>query len=212
MSTNAHTIGGIDPGLASGGFVVVKAARNEELVLFSRSLVPPRGTVSEAKIVSSTARARLNGWGDREFIEADSRARAWVLIFLAAWAEFEAEHGEIEIFAIESFVDLHSKAKLMLKNRWHTPLVIGYLSAELRARGYTVENGRIVFQNPSTLAQFSYELASLDARKKPYPVDLVLRGDELVGNSHEARALAHALALANHLTAVTTSPSIPVAS
>lgn len=194
---------GIDPGLGSGGLVAVDAADGDR-VLLSRSLVPKKASLNEASEEARVLVASFGepGWGDLEYLRADLRALRWVEFVLSVLDEVERDFAPPVAIAIESFVDQPSRAKKLIRNRWQTPHVIGILTAALRLRGYAPENGRVVYQNAGVvLTQLSTEIATLDARKKPFTDGVVVQGDSLVGNEHETRALAHALALAHRLTA-----------
>lgn len=197
MSTNtlnARLIGGIDPGLASGGFVVIDRA-DQKRVLEAHSLVEEAGTVKRSREEASVLAARLGGWSDIEFLAADMRAQAWVQRFISVLNAFEAEYGVIDMFGVESFVDQAQHAKKMMKNRWQTPFLTGMLVRELAQRDITAANGRLIYQNAGTiLSQLSEERGRLEARRKN-DRDLIVPGDRQVTNEHQRSALAHALAL-----------------
>lgn len=193
---------GIDPGLASGGLVLVESAGDGTKVLASYSLVEKRGAAQEAK---KTAKARSEesfGWGDIAFTAAADRSEGWIRKVTEALGDIEENFGKINYFAIESFVDQPSRARQeksgLLRNRWQTPLSMGRLAEELLRRGYSPERGNLFYQNAGTvLTQWKTEIALLEKRKRGK--EAFLPGDEIVTNDHERKALVHALALSLRL-------------
>lgn len=191
---------GIDPGLASGGIVLVQSP--DDRVVLSRSLVEKRGSASKSKEDAREQAAVLGGWGDVAFTAAAQRSEAWLEAVRDTLDEIKATGYEIDYFAIESFVDQPSRARKekagLLRNRWQTPLSMGRLAEELRRRGYSPEQGNIFYQNAGTvLTQWRTEIGQLEKRKKGQ--DAIVPGDHLVSNDHERKALVHALALSLRL-------------
>ena len=194
-------IAGIDPGLRSGALVLIQ--HRPERVLASVSLVEASGAAGEAKRQADETAARLGGWSDTQFSSACLRAERWVARFRQAFEELEKEHGGIAYVACESFVDQPSRAAKekagLLRKRWQTPLLTGYLNVYLAERGYTVANGRLVFQNAGVvIRQMTRELGVLE-RGRPEERERVIAGASLVGNDHERKALVHAMALSLRL-------------
>jgi len=190
-------IAGIDPGLRSGALVVVQS--RPERVLASASLVEEGGAAREAKRRVTEIAEALGGWSDKEFASACLRADEWMRRFRQAFEAAEKEHGEIDYVACESFVDQPSRASQekagLLRKRWQTPLLTGYLNVYLAERGYTIENGRLVFQSAGVvIKQLAEELGVLK-RGRPSARERVISGASLVRNDHERKALAHAMAL-----------------
>ena len=197
---NARYVGGIDSGLDSGGLVVIDRS-DRERVLLAVSLGEQRGALARYTKEARSLAGRFGGWSDIEFIAAELRANAWIARLVAALDAFEAEHGEVACFGVESFIDQHQHAKRMMRNRWHTPFLMGKLSQELAERDVTPENGRLVYQNAGVvLPQFKDERARLKARRSN-DRDLVVPGDRQVTNDHLRSALSHALALSLRLPA-----------
>lgn len=202
-------IAGLDPGLRTGGLVVVEKTTSER-VLASISIVEPAGAVAQARKRADDLAARLGGWSDREFLAAALRADKWCERLVSALDEIEVEHGPIDIFAVESFIDQPSKAQRVQRKRWMTPLVMGQLAVVLRQRGSDVANGRVVYQNAGVvIRQWSAEIGLLAQRRRGATNSVVIAGDEQVGNDHERKALAHALALSLRLDANTKTPPNP---
>jgi hypothetical protein len=197
-TNNALLIGGVDPGLASGGLVVLRLP--QEQVVAAMSLVEPRDAKRRAqKEALAIADRYFGGWSDVEYLAADARAAMWVQRFGRALDDLEAEHGRVSCFAVESFVDQPSRARrerrALVRHRWQTPLLMGRLARELEDRGYAPHNGGVVYQNAGiVLKQMSSELAQLRARRRD-DVDVIVDGDRLVTNNHTRTALMHALAL-----------------
>ncbi len=193
---------GIDPGLASGGLVLLDAGDGDR-VLGSHSLVEARGAVSKARGEAEDLAAAWGNWGDLQFTSAALRSEAWCRRVREALDGMVKEHGPISFFAVESFTDQASRARQdkagLIRNRWQTPLSIGGLADVLRDFGAEVSNGRLVYQNAGVvLPQWRSELALLESRKRGQESG-VAPDDHLVGNDHERKALVHALALALRL-------------
>lgn len=167
-----QTILGVDPGLATGGMVLIEA--EPERVLAVGRL---KTTASEGEQVA----------GEKQFAAAVARAR----IQASALRAFVEEHSP-DFISIESFVDLASRAGREDRKRWTTPLVIGMMDAELRDLGVAE---RVRYQNPSVLQQFRTEINLLsEANAKPGKRrhDALIAGDTLITNSHLISAWAHA--------------------
>jgi hypothetical protein len=181
---------GIDPGLSSGGMVLL----NDDKVLAAASLVEKRGAVSASKKEAESLTKDLSGWGDKQFIAASIRTKDWLIRaekILLAWKE---EYREIDFYAVESFVDQPSRAKQekagLLRNRWQTPFVMGGLAHILFEQGVSVDNGKLVYQNAGVvIRQWHKEIAALENGGSIYP------GDHIITNDHLRKALVHALAL-----------------
>jgi len=194
-------IGGIDPGLASGGFVVLESWPDK--VIAAYSLVEKKGGAKKARAEVDQLLTFIDGWSDNEFTAAALRALAWRDSFIAALDDFESNHGAVDVFAIESFVDQRSRAKeekaQLIRNRWHTPLVMGHLAQVLEDRGATMRNHKVFYQNAGiVIRQWSTELSALKSRSDRSQ-DVVVPGDVAVTNDHTRKALAHAKALSLRL-------------
>lgn len=194
-----HLICGIDPGLASGGLVVINAADGNR-VLTSLSLVEKSGAAKKARSEAEEIASSVGGWGDMQFSAAALRSERWCAAVREALSEITDEYGPIAFFAVESFVDQPSRARKekagLLRNRWQTPLSIGGLAEVLREHGAEVSNGRVVYQNAGiVIPQWATQLAQLETRTRGEDAGVV-PDDRLVGNDHERKALVHALALA----------------
>lgn len=175
-----RTVLGVDPGLATGGMVLIEA-EPERVIAVGRL----KTSASEGERVA----------GEKQFASAVARAR----VQAAALKEFVAEHDP-DFISIESFVDLASRAGREDRKRWTTPLVIGMMDAELRALGV---EGRVRYQNPSVLQQFRVEINSLseaNRAKGKRSQDVLLPGDNLLSNPHLISAWAHASWRAARLT------------
>ena len=147
----------------------------------------------------------MGGWSDIEFLAVDIRARNWMTRFIAALEAFEAEYGQIDVFAVESFVDQRQHAHKMMINRWHTPLLTGMLISFLTDRGITPTNGRLIYQDSGrVLTQFRSEIDLLKSRRGQ-DRDMVVPNDRLIAGEHQRSALAHALALSLRLPPVAES-------
>lgn len=202
-----HYAAGIDPGLASGGFVVLDRAQDEPRVAVAFSFVEKRTAISAAKAEADRIADRLGGWSDKEFVAAHIRGRAWMTQFVSALDAFEAEFGEIDVFGVESFVDQKQHAKKMMANRWQAPYLMGLLEVELERRGVTVENGRLIYQNAGTvLTQTRAERAELQAGDA-VAREAVIPGGALITNEHKRSALSHALAVSLRIPSYTPTTS-----
>jgi hypothetical protein len=200
---NSKKVAGIDPGLASGGFVVVKGG--DRSVIKAYSLVEKKKEREQAKKMAVDLSKQAGTWGDNEFTTAVFRAESWMKKFDQAFNEFTSEHGIIDYFAIESFVDQRSRAReekqQLLRNRWHTPLLMGLLVAYLNERDYNPQNHNLFYQNAGIIIrQWSTEIGMLAARKKSKnAADVVVKNDYLITNDHQRKALVHAFALSLRL-------------
>jgi hypothetical protein len=200
---------GIDPGLASGGLVLIDP-RDGDRVLDSHSLVERKGAVAAAKARAEELNGALGSWGDREFTAAALRSEDWCLRVKDFLEGLVEGHGPISYFAVESFTDQASRARQdkagLIRNRWQTPLSIGGLADVLRGFGAEVGNGRLIYQNAGVvLPQWRSELALLESRVRGQEAG-VAPDDHLVGNDHERKALVHALALALRLRDLNGNP------
>lgn len=127
-------IAGIDPGLASGGMVLLDHAED---------------TVLKVKKVSAKKDTVIEVTGDNEFTAAVIRAGKWVDIVEKTLREWQPD-----LVVIESFADLNSKRyRGFVQKRWQTPLVIGMLVSRLNG----VYN--IQYQHPAVLHQLRVERA-----------------------------------------------------
>ena len=172
MAKSTTTVLGIDPGLATGGMVMLRA--HPEQVLAVGRLATK---ASEAERVA----------GEKQFALAVGRAR----VQAGAVRQFVEEHDPDHI-SIESFVDLASRAGKEDRKRWTTPLVIGMIDAELRDLGV---DSRVRYQNPSVLAQFRSEISALQEAnrlQRGRKSDVLVPGDHLLSNPHLISAFAHA--------------------
>jgi hypothetical protein len=186
-------VGGIDSGLGSGGLAIIDRA-GAGRVAASYSFVEPKGGLRAARERARALLEPLDGWGDVEFLTAHLRALAWMEAFGASLDRFEAEHGKVGILAVESFIDQHQHARRMMRNRWQTPFLMGLLTADLTRRGFSPEEGTLVYQDAGViLKQLSEELEEMKERSSKRPV--LLDGDETITNAHERSAYAHAYAL-----------------
>lgn len=188
-------IAGVDPGLATGGFVIVDTSGDRQ-VLAAHSITTDSKTRKEAENEAKRVAEDCGGWGDREFTAAVLRAERWVEQFERHLNEFDRE---IDFFAVESFVDQRSRAReekqRLVRNRWHTPLVMGCLTCALERYGASTRNRRVLYQNAGiVIRQWSAELSQL-AERANKTSDVVIAGDHLVSNDHQRKALVHALAL-----------------
>lgn len=191
-------IAGIDPGLATGGLVLVKSGRTdrEDRVIDAVSLVDKKKDIEADKKYIKSKVGKEN-WGDRAFTVAILRMNRWVDLCIQEVERMREEHG-IDMIGIESFVDQPSRAKKMMQLRWQTPLVIGSLAYRLEELGYTVENGKIYYQNAGVvLKQWEAELALLkrENSRGGKPEGVIVAGDQIITNDHMRKALVHALAL-----------------
>jgi len=196
-------IAGVDPGLASGGLVLINGSEQNE-VLASYSMVEKKGSSKQAQAEAKSLTEHLSGWSDLEFLAASLRAQAWINNFIQVVDTIEKEFKLPDVWAIESFVDQRSRAReekqQLIKNRWHTPLVMGMMARVLQERGITPESQRLIYQNAGiVIRQWSVEIGKLKARKRQDKKDVILRGDTKIRNDHERKALVHALALSLRL-------------
>lgn len=188
---------GIDPGLASGGLVVIDASDRDRVVA-AYSLVEKKGAVAEAKKEAEDKAHELEGWGDKAFTSAAIRSEKWIGKVEEAMEEISREHGPIAWCAVESFTDQPSRARKekegLLRNRWQTPLSMGGLQLVLAKFDLSLENGKLFYQNAGVvIPQWRDELARLEAGEEIAP------GDKIVKNDHQRKALLHALALSLRL-------------
>jgi hypothetical protein len=197
IMNNELLIAGVDPGLASGGLVLLSSVGPE--VRAAVSLVEKKSQREAAQQRAGDLAAELDGWSDREFASAALRAENWRDSFAQAVDQLIAEQGPIDYFAVESFVDQRSRAReeqqRLVRNRWQTPLVIGMLAVVLEQRGITVGNQRLIYQNAGiVIRQWSAELSELKDRRRGQS-DLFVSGDRQISNDHQRKAWAHAMAL-----------------
>lgn len=193
---------GIDPGLATGGIVLIKVGRTslDDEVIDSFSMVEKKDLLNKDKERAvKLIELGVNRWGDREFTLAMLRTDRWVKKAIAEISRWEKEYGKIDKIAIESFVDQPSRAKQIMKLRWQTPLLIGAFVEKLKDLGYSEE--QLVYQNAGTvLKQWQTELDLLknDKRKKRARQEkpVIVTGDWQISNDHLRKALVHGLALA----------------
>lgn len=199
--TFTSDLAGVDPGLRSGGLVFISPAGEGEIIDTHSLVEKPSERAGATQLVAELFQMRGN-WGDREFSEAVIRAERWTSDFFVAFDAYCAEHGCPEAVAVESFVDQPSKAKKLQAKRWQTPLLIGMLVPAFAERGYTVANGRLIFQNAGTvIKQHAAELIRLEERNNA-TFDIVVRNDHLLTNDHQRKAWAHADALSLRITTV----------
>ena len=165
------TVCGIDPGLATGGMVLLQVEPEEKVLAVQRLVTKPGDAARVA--------------GEKQFAQAVGRARMQVETMLGFLEEHKPDY-----ISVESFVDLASRKGRQDRLRWTTPLVIGMLDAELVRLGLS---DQVRYQNPSILSQFRGEMGQLgDANKKRGRGDLLLPGDRLISNPHLLSAWAHA--------------------
>jgi hypothetical protein len=189
-------LAGIDPGLASGAFVVLgREERGRDCVLAAVSLVE-KASERKAALAAAGAIARSRkGRVDEDFLAADIRAHDWLHRFRIALDPIERRHGPIEAWAMESFVDQAQHAGRNIRNRWQAPFLMGLLVAELDRRGANVVNGRLAYQAANVvMRQAKGDLARLKARPRGTKRVVLLPGDEMITNDHQRAALAHARA------------------
>jgi hypothetical protein len=201
------TVGGIDPGLASGGLAVVRGDSINIEVLAAASFVEPKGSVAKSKSLAEDYSEFTQGGIDKEFTAAMLRADQWMIKFKAALDQ--VEELDIDAFAVESFVDQRSRAReeanRLVKNRWQTPIVIGMIAIELAKRDYKIENNKLFYQNAGIIIRhWSKEIGALKARQVSGK-DLLFPGDACITNDHQRKALAHGLGLLVRLNAVQTT-------
>ena len=163
---------GVDPGLATGGLVLLSAEPE---------------TVLAVGRMKTTAQAGEQVAGEKQFASAVARAR----IQSQTVSDFAKEH-QPDYISIESFVDLASRAGKQDRKRWTTPLVIGMIDYQLRELGL---DKTVRYQNPSVLYQFRTEISQLqEANRLPgkRKQDVLVAGDCLLTNEHLISAWAHA--------------------
>lgn len=163
------------------------------------SLVENKNERDQATQEARQLSKQLDGWSDREFTSAALRAESWKEKFAMTVDQLLDEHGNIDYFAVESFVDQRSRAReeqrRLVRNRWQTPLVIGMISDVLAQREITVRNQRLIYQNAGiVIRQWSTELSALKDRGRGRK-DLFITGDRQITNDHQRKAWAHAMAL-----------------
>lgn len=194
---------GIDPGLATGGMVLIKvgASDQKDEVIDVFSLVDKKSLIEADRQKSrDIINASSRPWGDRKFTETSLRVDRWVEMATAKIKEWEVKYKAIQAIAIESFVDQPSRAKQIMQLRWQTPFLMGVLAARLKDMGYTPENGRVFYQNAGTvLKQWQFEIERLKKSKRKNRASkdewIIVKGDFKVTNDHLRKALAHGLAL-----------------
>jgi hypothetical protein len=193
---------GIDPGLATGGMVLIRvgSSSSADEVIEAISMVDKKELVDkDKKRALELIDSGINRWGDREFTATMLRTERWVKKAIKEISKWEKEYGPIEKIAIESFVDQPSRAKQLIKLRWQTPLLIGAFVERLKDLGYRED--QLIYQNAGTvLKQWQTELDLLknDKRKKRARQDemVIVKGDWQITNDHLRKALVHGLALA----------------
>jgi hypothetical protein len=164
------TVLGIDPGLATGGMVLLEVEPERVLKVQRLKTKPGEG--------ESVA-------GEKQFSQAVARGR----IQVAQMREFLIE-TEPDFISIESFVDLASRKGKQDRKRWTTPLVIGMLDSCLQDLGM---EDKVRYQNPSVLFQFRVEINQIaEANRKRGRSDSLVLGDKLLSNEHLISAWAHA--------------------
>lgn len=191
---------GVDPGVASGGAVLIKS---NNTIISARSLVEKKNDKNKANESSKKILDSMDGWGDREFYSLVLRSHNWINRFKEYYKEMVNEHGAIDYIVIESFVDQRSRAreekKQLLINRWHTPFLMGELTYLLKKEEYVVGEN-IIFQNAGiVIRQWKNELDLLSSRKKLDRSDIVVKNDNIIRNDHLRKALIHALAFSLRL-------------
>lgn len=197
VNNDSYIIGGIDPGMRTGGIVLLQT--DPEKVLAAYSMVETRGTTTAANAQTETILSA--GWGDKEFTSAALRANGWLERFKEILDEIEEVHGHVRVWAIESFVDQRSRAReeqeRLVRKRWMTPLVMGLLAYELQERGYSVDDNTIVYQNAGVVIRQNNEEIARLANRRNKQLDVVVPGDHLITNDHTRKAFAHALSLSS---------------
>lgn len=192
---------GIDPGLATGGLVLIRsgATDSDDEILEAVSLVDKKSLVEKDKKEVKALVEERNNWGDKQFTIAVLRAQRWSKSCIKAIKELENKYGKIDYIGIESFVDQPGRAKTLMQLRWQTPLLMGILTVALAELGYSFENGKIFYQNAGiVIKQWSFEIETLKNSQKNNRArknSVILKGDECITNDHLRKALVHALAL-----------------
>lgn len=195
-------IGGIDPGLATGGFVVLQMSKpaltKPPTVVWASSFV-------EKASVRKELQASLPAYyqqrpGDKNYALADLRAEAWCAKLDVALSEYHDQFPLPAAIAVESFIDQGSRSSgVWIKERWKTPHLIGRLVTILEKWGYTVSNGGLLFQDAGVaLKQLQGELARMAAG------EVFIPGGELLTNDHLRKSWAHAYTLALRWPTTTT--------
>ena len=147
----------------------------------------PEQVLAVQRLKSPPQKSDRDRPGDHQFSDAILRARLQV----ATIKTFLVEHKP-DLVAVESFVDLASRAGKEDRLRWQTPLVIGFIDCCLRDLGYTDE--RIRYQNPSVLNQMRVERGQMiEANAAPgkRKEHVLVPGDEMVSNEHLISAYLH---------------------
>lgn len=179
MDHPTHIIG-VDPGLSSGGIVLMQVA-DDRVLAADRFARIQRGTTPESYPGTDRAFADANRIATRRAIQLAEVITAWQEAF-----------GPVGCIAVESFVDQASRGRALVKERWTTPLVIGHLAARLGDLGFCEPEGTLVFQDAGmVLRHFQSELARMQAGEKD-----IAPGQELLTNEHMRSAWAHAAWLA----------------
>lgn len=171
---------GIDPGYNTGGLVVLESPNR---VIYARRMSP---TKQEKAAAAELAKTLV---GDKQFNGADLVAQAQADRILLALDESPVKP---DLLAVESFVDQPQYAKTMRAKLWTTPYTMGYLSAGLRARGYSVAEGNLVYQNAGVVMKhFALRLKLLKDRDET-TMQSVYPGSDILTNDHMRSAFAHA--------------------
>lgn len=196
INDKIRVLGG-DPGVRSGGAAYLRVGQPEE-VIAAFSLVETEKQRKAAKDKVANLIQKNGGWGDSTYMVLSLRARRWNVSFCEFLDTISKEFGKPHLIALESFVDQAQHAKKMMANRFQTPHLIGLLEGELSKRGYSVEEGNLIYQNAGVvIPQLSSEIAALEDRDRYKMKNFaVIPGDEVIKNDHMRKALAHALAAA----------------
>lgn len=199
---------GIDPGLTSGGLVIVE--RGSERIVAARSLVPAPAIKREAH---ERCREVL---GSRSFTAADILAETQARAAATALRELIDELGPVTAVCVEGFVDqpsrISAEKKGLVKERWKTPLMIGHLSEQLASIGFRVGLQNLAYTDAGVVIKhFSVELSRLAARRRGDRNELVAPGDQLLTNDHLRKAWAHASWLSlRHQDSIGASGSVDI--
>lgn len=179
-AVNAPThIIGVDPGLSSGGIVLLRV-EDDCVIAADKFARIQRGTTAESYPGADKAFADANRIAMRRAVQLAERVGEW-----------HAQVG-VGMIALESFVDQASRGRALIKERWTTPLVIGHLAARLADIGYSEPEGTLVFQDAGmVLRHFQSELARMQAGEPG-----ITPGQEHLANEHMRSAWAHAAWLA----------------
>jgi hypothetical protein len=174
MPRKPITICGVDPGLATGGIVLVSKDSDEILgVQRLYSTMKKKGDDEPL--------------GDVRFTDSVNRAA----VISKTVLDFIDVHKP-NLVVVESFVDFGSQAKrtntqggaFFAKDRWKTPLVIGYLSAGLAERSFP-----LIYTNPQILRQYADEISMLGGKRDE---DVIAPNDRLLTSDHLIKAWCHA--------------------